>query len=429
MARRSKSPFAPRSYLHFDEPVKIRTAKAIATSPETVAKWQFLPFLRHDIEIIRTRENSKGCFTERPKVRPICYAAHKDAAIYSWYGAQLTELYEACLHAKGLSPCVTAFRPNSGKSNIDHAGEVFDWIKNCGDGSAYAFDITSFFDRLEHSRLKTAWQQITGETRLQNDHFAVFKSLTSYAFVHRNAAFEAMKISKHNPRAGGRRNICEPGEFRSLIRGAGLIGKNTSGKGIPQGSPMSAVLSNIYLLDFDEAVAAWVDERGGIYRRYCDDILVAVPSSCSDDVAEFVQNKITELALEIQEEKTTQHQFQKTGENVHLDKPLSYLGFVFDGSRVLIRTVGISRYYAKMRSGVRLAGQTMRKHNAAKKTKRPMHTRKLYVLYSYVGRHNFTSYAYRAARDLKSPAIKRQIRRHWKVLHEEIKSSTKKYLK
>jgi hypothetical protein len=327
----------------------------------------------------------------------------------------------------GLSHCVTAFRPKSGKSNIDHAGEVFEWIRNCEDGRAYAFDITSFFDRLDHSRLKAGWRTLIGEMRLPSDHFAVFKSLTSFAFVHRNAAFDALKISKHNPRAGKRRRMCSPAEFRELIRGSALIGKNDSGRGIPQGSPMSAVLSNIYMLDFDEALAAWVAARGGIYRRYCDDILVAVPASCSDNVADFVQSKIVELALEIQPEKTTEHQFQVVGGVVQLDKPLSYLGFVFDGSRVLIRTVGISRYYAKMRSGVRLAGQTMRKHNAGKRKKEPMRTRKLYVLYSYVGRHNFTSYAYRAARDLKSPAIKKQIRRHWSVLKEEIKNSTRKY--
>jgi RNA-directed DNA polymerase len=424
MARRSKSPFASRSYLHFDEPVKIRTARAIATCTETVSKWSFLPFLRHDIEIIRIRENSKGCFTERPKPRPICYAAHKDAAIYSWYGSQLTERYEARLVEVGLSECVTAFRPKSGKSNINHAGEVFEWIRDCREGRAYAFDITSFFDRLDHPRLKAGWEAVIGETRLPSDHFSVFKSLTTYAFVHRNAAFDALKISRHNPRAGKRRKLCSPKEFRNLIRGAGLVEKNDSGKGIPQGSPMSAVLSNIYMLEFDEALAAWVAERGGIYRRYCDDILVAVPASCSEDVTEFVQGKIADLALEIQPEKTTEHQFQISGEVVQLDKPLSYLGFVFDGSRVLIRTMGISRYYAKMRSGVRLAGQTMRKHNAKGKTDEPMHTRKLYVLYSYVGRHNFTSYAYRAARDLKSPAIKKQIRRHWHVLKEEIKKGS-----
>jgi RNA-directed DNA polymerase len=431
MSRRRKSPFARRGYLHFDEPVGEDVARAIATCPTTVEKWPFLPFLRHDIKVMRTREETKGCFTERPKERPICYAAHKDAVIYAWYGAMLTDLYEGRLADLGLSACITAFRPNCGKSNIDHAAEVFQWIRNCGEGRAFAFDITSFFDRLEHLRLKAQWTGMLGESRLPNDHFAVFRSITRHAYVHRQAAYTALGISKHNPRAGQRRKLCTPLQFRTLIRDAGLIQINTSGRGIPQGSPMSAVLSNIYMLDFDRAVAAWVAERGGLYRRYCDDILVAVPSACTEDVEAFVGSQIEQLTLEIQPAKTTSHQFDAGSGQVRLDLPLSYLGLVFDGSRVLLRTVGISRYYAKMRSGVRLAAQTKRRHNRKEQLigapKSTLKTRKLFVLYSYVGRRNFTSYAYRAARTLDSPAIKNQIKRHWKVLQAEIAKSIAKY--
>jgi RNA-directed DNA polymerase len=431
MSRRRKSPFARRGYLHFDEPVGERVARVIATSPATVEKWSFLPFLRHDIKLMRTREETKGCFTERPKDRPICYAAHKDAAIYAWYGTMLTDRYEQRLADLGLSACVTAFRPNCGKSNIDHAAEVFQWIRTCGTGRAFAFDITSFFDRLEHSRLKSQWTALLGEPRLPNDHFAIFRSITRHAYVQRQAAYTALGISKHNPRAGQRRKLCTPLQFRTLIRDAGLIQINTSGCGIPQGSPMSAVLSNIYMLDFDCAVAAWVAERGGIYRRYCDDILVAVPSSCTEDVEAFVGSQIENLVLEIQPAKTTSHHFDTCSGQVRLDTPLSYLGLVFDGARVLLRTVAISRYYSKLRSGVRLAAQTKRKHNLKEQKngvrKTPLKTRKLYVLYSYVGRHNFTSYAYRAARTLGSPAIKKQIKRHWQVLQAEIAKSIAKY--
>lgn len=431
MNRRHKSPFAPRGYLHFDEPVSARTARVIATSSNTVAKWPFLPFLRHDIELMRTREDTRGSFTERPKVRPICYAAHKDAAIYTWYGSMLTESYEQRLTELGLAACVTAFRPNSGKSNLDHAAEVFQWIRTCGNGRAFAFDITSFFDRLEHLRLKSQWARLLRVDRLPDDHFAVFRSLTRHAFVQRQAAYAALGISKHNPRAGGRRRLCSPAQFRTLIRDAGLIQANTSGVGIPQGSPMSAVLSNIYMLDFDRTIAAWVEERRGLYRRYCDDILVAVPSTCMDDVAAFVMAQIVTLGLEIQPDKTTSHHFEDANGQVRLDEPLSYLGLVFDGPRVLLRTVAISRYYAKLRSGVRLAAQTKRRHNRQEQysgtVKTPLKKRKLYVLYSYVGRRNFTSYAYRAARTLNSPAIKKQIKRHWEVLQDEIAKSVGRY--
>jgi len=43
--------------------------------------------------------------------------------------------------------------------------------------------------------------------------------------------------------------------------------------GIPQGSALSALLSNIYLVDFDEYMFKLGQTIGFIYRRYCDDIL------------------------------------------------------------------------------------------------------------------------------------------------------------
>jgi RNA-directed DNA polymerase len=431
MPARRRPLFAPRSYIHFDAPVGMTAARVIATAPATVAQWPFLPFLRCDITLIRTRENAAGCFVERPKTRPICYAAHKDAAIYAYYGSLLTERYENRLNALSLSACVTAFRPNSGQNNLDHAAEVFQWIRNCHSGRAFAFDITSFFDRLNHAKLKSRWEDLLGVERLSDDHFAVFRSLTRFAYVERQAAYAALGISKHNPRAGKRRRLCTASDFRSKIRGGGLIQVNTSGMGIPQGSPMSAVLSNLYMQEFDASVSAWVGERGGLYRRYCDDILVAVPSTCTDDVPNFIGNQIEGLALEIQPDKTTEHQFDESSGVVCLDKPLSYLGLVFNGPKVLLRTVAISRYYAKMRRGVRLAAQTKRKHNreevAAGRGATPLRKRKLHVLYSYVGRHNFTSYAYRAASKLDSPDIKRQIKKHWQVLRKEIAKSIQKY--
>jgi retron-type reverse transcriptase len=43
--------------------------------------------------------------------------------------------------------------------------------------------------------------------------------------------------------------------------------------GIPQGTPISAVLANIYMLEFDKVIHNWLSARGGVYRRYSDDML------------------------------------------------------------------------------------------------------------------------------------------------------------
>jgi hypothetical protein len=418
-------PFRRRGYLHFDEPISKPAAVAIATAPETVASWSFLPFLRHDITLLRVEKDSAGQLQQRePKDRPICYASHKDAAIYAWYGAMLTARYEERLNQLGLCEHVTAFRPAAGRCNLDYAGEVFDWIRQTGTGKAYAFDIRKFFDRLSHARLKSAWAELLGQPRLPDDHFAVFKSLTRFSYVRRDAAYRALGVSKHKPKANGRTRLCTPLEFRQLIRDGGLIESNEEVFGIPQGSPMSAVLSNLYMLQFDRELSGWVRERGGFYRRYCDDILIAMPESAiTEDVTGFVTQRIAEQELEIQPDKTTQHCFSLSGTGVALDKPLSYLGLVFDGARVLLRPVGIARYYTKMHRGVSLAGQTMRKWSKGEPIKR----RKLFVLYSYVGRHNYPAYAFRAARKLNSPAIKRQLKGHWRKLLKMIEKAQQKY--
>jgi hypothetical protein len=54
------------------------------------------------------------------------------------------------------------------------------------------------------------------------------------------------------------------------------IYKNSKSYGIPQGAGISSVCSNIYLLDFDEKIHKYVNAQKGIYRRYCDDIIIVI---------------------------------------------------------------------------------------------------------------------------------------------------------
>ncbi|OAB33137.1 hypothetical protein PMSD_15605 [Paenibacillus macquariensis subsp. defensor] len=52
--------------------------------------------------------------------------------------------------------------------------------------------------------------------------------------------------------------------------------------GVPQGSAISAVLSNIYMLDFDKIVNDNVTEKNGLYMRYSDDFIVILPKDNLD---------------------------------------------------------------------------------------------------------------------------------------------------
>jgi hypothetical protein len=198
-------------------------------------------------------------------------------------------------------------------------------------------------------------------------------------------------------------------------------------KGIPQGSPISALLSNLYMLEYDSVLKAFVDSVGGHYFRYCDDILLIVPPALKVEAEELAVVEITKLLLEINLKKTDRVDFTDTGRGLVASKSLQYLGFLFDGQRILLRSASLARYSERMRAGVRLAKSTMKKRNAAREERgeasRPLFKKKLNSQYSHLGRRNFISYGYDAARKMESQAIRKQLRALWKRLQSEIEAT------
>ena len=387
--------FKTRRYIHFDEPIGEIASKALATDPQRVATWAFMPMLKCVMTIKKVKRTKDGKLEQKPKDRPICYSSHKDAAIYAYYSKILNDSYEVRLKANCLDQVVTAFRQDAGKCNINFAKEAFDWIRLHGECVALAFDIKSFFDNLDHTVLKRQWKSVLGVKNLSDDHYAVFKSLTQFAYVNRDDAFAALGVSPHNPRANHRKRLCSPEDFRTKIREAGLVKTNPDCFGIPQGSPMSATLSNIYMLEFDAAVNAKVISVGGLYRRYCDDMLCIVPNQFEKEVEEFVMAEIGKVELVIQDAKTMRHHFVVEGGIMSCDKALQYLGFVFDGNRVLLRNAGLGKFYSKMRAGVRMASACKRKADkknpGANAGTNLIKRKKLNIRYSYRGKHNYVS--------------------------------------
>lgn len=47
--------------------------------------------------------------------------------------------------------------------------------------------------------------------------------------------------------------------------------------GILQGTAVSAILANIYMIAFDEFVANLIENYHGLYRRYSDDFIIVIP--------------------------------------------------------------------------------------------------------------------------------------------------------
>jgi hypothetical protein len=160
-------------------------------------------------------------------------------------------------------------------------------------------------------------------------------------------------------------------------------------------------------------------------------MLCIVPNQYEKDVEAFVMDEIKKVELDIQEAKTMHHHFTNGGGILAGDKPLQYLGFLFDGNRVLLRNAGLGKFYSKMRAGVRLAYACKRKADkknpSASASRNPIKRKKLNIRYSYRGKHNYVSYALRAADEFSEPAIKKQIRRHWKKLNATVAKSDNKF--
>lgn len=192
--------FKPRGYAHFDSPLSLKAADQLVSERDRVSRHSFFPFLRYTVQTQKVeRDRVSGKISPKmPKLREISFAAHSDSHIYSYYSFVLAEQYEKALSSSGVSDSVLAFR-SLGKSNIHFASDAFGYIEELGECVAFATDITGFFDNLDHIKLKKAWCSLLDISSLPPDHFAVFKSITQYAYVERNALYRVLGLSSNNP--------------------------------------------------------------------------------------------------------------------------------------------------------------------------------------------------------------------------------------
>ena len=279
-----------------------------------------------------------------------------------------------------------------------------------------------FFDTLDHDVLKASWAKLIKHDRLPADHFNVFRSLTRFTDVDRETLYAQLDISKNNPK-NGRSRLCSPKEFREQVRAKGLLNVSKKSKGIPQGTPISALLSNIYMLDFDSRAKEVLEEQGGSYYRYCDDMLFITKNEFKDGIEKFACEEIEKLGLEINTEKTELRKFWRYGGIQKSNKPLQYLGFTFDGQRKLLRSAALARFSGRMKSGVRLTKRALKNRNQIRKNngepEEKLRKKKLYERYSHLGRRNFLTYAYRASKRMQSKAIRKQLKPYWHRLQKE----------
>lgn len=437
-----------RKYPHFDPKISfyrnISFFKSYFSSKDNVAQHSFYPFIRMVIETPRFKKtgidgpNGKPIRKIISKPRPLAYAAHFDAFIYSYYSTLLTARYENKIKKWGIFDNVLAYI-EKGESNIEFAHEVFEYIKAKGECTALAFDISSFFDGLDHDHLKKMWSRVINKVELPIDHYKVFKSLTDYIYVdkldlEKEFPYLVTNSQKQIPIA----KICEPSEFRERVRKKGMIKQNPfkikvkeSERlgikcGIPQGSPISACLSNIYMIEFDIRTKQAIDKLKGLYRRYCDDIVIVVDTKDAAYARKLILDEIKRYHLEINDDKTeitifkpnSKGELRAYNENDDFHN-LQYLGFEFNGQNTYIRSSSMSRYFKRMTARIR---ENLKAAYGNNSIGDKVFRKKLYNRYTEKGERNFISYAERASEHMNSKTISNQ----YKNSMEKVKSKLDK---
>ena len=367
-----------KKYPHFDASISAAEAEVYVTNPAKVKAHPFYPFIRYVQSWNRFAE--KGALG-KPKERPIRYGARLDAYIFSYYRHLLSKPYEKLLKRSNLSGNVLAYRrilgaDGRGKCNIHFAKDAFDAVQSLGNCYVVCLDISSYFESLDHLKLKKVWADLLNEEKLPADHFAVFKAITSYSYVDKKEVYERLGFFGYKRRTKSGKNIkgylrsykempthlCSPSKFRSEIAGGSkdsIIKMNKDVFGIPQGAPLSDLLANMYLIEFDRQVRTWMRKRGGFYLRYSDDILLIGKGGETEAraVLKKVQTLIPSFGPEfkIKDEKSSVHVFRKAAIGQDYDcvlgqgkNGLEYLGFRFDGRKVYLRDSTLSNLNRKL---------------------------------------------------------------------------------
>lgn len=385
-AHRFKKGFiGARLYPHFDAPVSLggnpATLKKLEhrlSREEHLRTWPFFPFVlryqrlrryRHkdkveagsdDAEVspIANRDQKKNTHL---KSRPIMVAAHQDACLLAFHSFNISPYYEALLRRRDLHNNVVAYRSIEGKSNVDFAKRAFGYMQSHDEMACILVDIKGFFDNIDHVRLRDSLCKVLGVAILPDEIEYMIKNLTAYRFIEEDKLFKELKRQRRPylvkiPKTNSATRLCKIEDFNKYIDNGSFIQKNIAGKGIPQGSPISGLLANISLLEFD----GWVRKRlknydVQFYQRYSDDIIVVCPI---DQVGKVYEDLIAELKNHgvSASTKKTEAFMRKDGKLTNIVSMLEpgastrrqnvqYLGLEWNGEQITLRPSTISRRF------------------------------------------------------------------------------------
>lgn len=398
--------FKPRHYRHLDHPVGPKFAKKVER-PTFVASHDFLPLLKRVKRERRYKLHSSGERRSEWKDRPIMYASHRDACVLSFYSVMLARRLEAFYADQNLGDCALAYR-KTGLGNYDFAAEAFSYVKENAPVTILAFDVTGFFDNLDHKLLKRRLCRLLGAAKLSDDWHRVFRAMTRYSCIDLDG-LKAHPNLADQFRPGVRGPIAPIAELKQS--GVPIYHHTGSGKGIPQGTPISATLSNAYMIDFDMAAKAFCEQHGALYRRYSDDILVVCKPQDASAIEAGIMRFIDREKLQINSGKTERTTFDFTSPRSNSEALAQYLGFVWTRDGAMIRPQSLARRRRKLKRHLRRMERIVTEQVAAGLPVE-IWTKAFRRRFTRPDFQNFSSYARRSAKAFgEAPHILRQVRR------------------
>jgi RNA-directed DNA polymerase len=410
--------FRKRNYRHLDFPTDLEYAKKVM-DPDYVARRVFRPLLRFAKSEKRWSINPETNKKEvREKLRNIMYASHKDAAVLTYYSKKLTELLDRHYYQCDLHESIIAYR-SLGMANYHFARDILTFAQCNSPVSIIAFDIHKFFDTLSHAIIKSTLKTILSVRELPKDWYKIYRHITNFHY------YDIHELKKHAAlrdrfKKGAKGAIASIEELSCISVSVHANPRAHERRGIPQGTPISAAIANLYMIDFDLAVKSKCDEIGGVYRRYSDDILIVCKPQYNEMIQELIVNNISQVGLSIAEEKTEVSQFLAGSVILTTEDQAQYLGFRLrnDGSR--IRASSMSRQYKKLHAAIK-ATKEKAEEQRLKGSSVAVFTRSLRKKFSLItlrsqGNNvllrNFSSYARKSAEVFGGEEkISRQIRR------------------
>lgn len=417
-----------KPYAHFDLRVSLSmpSIRKYVMDRTKIVTHSFYPFIHFE------KKNSRYGKKGPKKPRELYYCSHLDRCVYQRYAFLLNYQYNIWACENNIDDVAIAYRDNLGKNNIDFAKDAFDAIRSFPQCFILVGDFTNFFDNLEHQYLKKMMCEVLGVERLPQDYFSVFKNITRFS------SWDWKDIVK----AAGE-NIAERGVRKKINSKETLltkeqfqknkkdIKKNISGVGVPQGAPISAVLSNIYMIKFDKDIKRYVTSKGGIYMRYSDDFIIVLPYERDAEIADFTSYIFSYVEsmkglIDLQKEKTSCYTY-KDEVIYEGDQPssINYLGFLFDGKSIRIRPRAITKYYYRMRRKAHTIGRS----NWTSSKGRRISAKELYSIYSRNDeKQTFIDYARKAKGILKlnDQEANALIKHHKRKIAMAIKEGQKK---